>query len=426
MRKLLLLAVLLTLGAGAKAEVTETDLSQYNDVMYAAPITVLQGTTSVRLPINVKAHADFVATESMLVLPAGVEVIRDGGADESRYDTNQNVQLVTFLGNQQTEGYKLASVIVSSGLGTDKDTQYGFTAGDGVLGYIEVDVSALEVGEYAMVMKNALISKFLDGSADVTIIDEIVTKLIISSELVFDEMATALPLFTDGISVNATVNRTIKAGQWSTIVLPFTLSGKTKLEDAFGEGVELATFDHFETEFDDDLVPQKIQMKFKSVTMSNLAAISAGVPCLIKTTKDISSFEVSSVKLGSQIKKVEKSDSEYDIVTGVFTGSFVPTVIPAYGLFISGNKFYYSKGATNTKGLRGWFELSAVLGNQFEVESKIRFDIDGEATSIDGISEITKVANGVYSVTGAKVSEDSLDGLPAGVYIVNGKKVYKK
>ena len=111
----------------------------------------------------------------------------------------------------------------------------------------------------------------------------------------------------------------------------------------------------------------------------------------------------------------------------MFTGSFVKTIVPADGLFISGNKFYYSKGETNIKGLRGWFELEVTLDDKsVDAGTKIRFSVDDEATSIDGISEITKYADGVYSVTGAKVSEDSLEGLPAGVYIVNGKKVYKK
>lgn len=423
MRKLLLLVALLTFGVGAKAQVTETDLSQYSDVLYAAPITVLQGTTSVKLPINAKTHADFVATESMLVLPEGVEVIRDGGADENRYDKNQDVKLVSFLGNQLAEGYKLASVITSSGIGADKDTQYGFTAGDGVLGYIEVDVSALGVGEYEMVMKDAIISKFLDGSPDVTISDQIVTKLIVSSELVFDEDATYLPGYTSGATANVTMKRTIKANQWSTIVLPFNVP-KTQAESIFGSDVQLAQFTSFETTFEstDDMSPDAIQMKFNTISLPR-AGISSGTLYLIKTSKDIDVFSVTSATLKDVITDVSATDPKEGF-TGKFTGSFVPTVIPENGLFISGNKFYYSKGTTKIRGFRGWFDLSVVL-NQ-DIEAKIRFSIDGDATSIDGISEITKYADGVYSVTGAKVSEDSLEGLPAGVYIVNGKKVYKK
>ena len=43
------------------------------------------------------------------------------------------------------------------------------------------------------------------------------------------------------------------------------------------------------------------------------------------------------------------------------TGTLVKTTIPADGLFLSDNKFYYSAGKTNIKAFRCWFELDAVL-----------------------------------------------------------------
>ena len=119
MKKVLLTLLTLFVAGGAWAQVEETDLSAYTDVMYAQSTTVLAGTTSVRLPINVKSHADFTATESMLILPEGVTVLKDDGVNPDRYDASQDVKLVSFMGNKQDAGYKLASVIASQGIGDD-------------------------------------------------------------------------------------------------------------------------------------------------------------------------------------------------------------------------------------------------------------------------------------------------------------------
>ena len=47
----------------------------------------------------------------------------------------------------------------------------------------------------------------------------------------FNETSTTLPAYTAGEKGNVTMKRTIKANQWSTIVLPFTLT-KSKASPA--------------------------------------------------------------------------------------------------------------------------------------------------------------------------------------------------
>ena len=65
------------------------------------------------------------------------------------------------------------------------------------------------------------------------------------------------------------MRRTIKAGEWNTIVLPFTLT-KAKAEAAFGSDVELAEFTGFETEYADeeDITPDAITINFATYTMT--------------------------------------------------------------------------------------------------------------------------------------------------------------
>ena len=178
----------------------------------------------------------------------------------------------------------------------------------------------------------------------------------------FDENATMLPLYEAGSRDNVYMKRTITAGQWSTIVLPFTLT-KAKAEAVFGADVQLAEFAGFETDYGDDdenVTPLGLIVNFTDYTLNARKSLTGGKPFLIKTSKDITEINAEDCQLVGSVTAVSKSDG--DGTPGEFTGSFVKTVVPADGLFISGNKFYYSTGATNIKAFRGWFELDAVLG----------------------------------------------------------------
>ena len=92
----------------------------------------------------------------------------------------------------------------------------------------------------------AVRTPFADANISITIAEP---------RLVFDENSTTLPIYTDGESDNVRMVRTIKAGRWNTICLPFTLT-MAKAEAVF-PGVELAEFTGFETEYtdDDDVTP---------------------------------------------------------------------------------------------------------------------------------------------------------------------------
>ncbi len=241
----------------------------------------------------------------------------------------------------------------------------------------------------------------------------------------FDETSSNLPRYTAGDKGDVTMKRTIKGGVWNTIVLPFTLT-KAKAEAAFGTDVQLSEFSGFEVEYadEDDVSPDAIVINFTSYTMSARKGITGGKPFLIKTSKDVTEFEADDVTLTDVATSVEKAD-EYD-TAGKFTGSLVKTVVPADGLFISDNKFWYSTGKTNIKAFRGWFELGAVLGKDTDFGAKVRFVIDGAPTSIEGI-ESTNVDGDVYTLQGIYVGRDvDKNRLPKGIYIIDGKKTFVK
>ncbi len=110
-------------------------------------------------------------------------------------------------------------------------------------------------------------------------------------------------------------------------------------------------------------------------------------------------------------------------VGSAFNGSFEKTIVPENGIFVSGNKFYFSEGSTNIKGLRGWFTVDAKL-NEALAYAKISIEFDDDVTGIDGVST-QRTIEGVYDLQGRKmkIENNDLNSLQKGVYIIDGKKV---
>jgi hypothetical protein len=242
----------------------------------------------------------------------------------------------------------------------------------------------------------------------------------------FYETSATLPKYTAGETGDVRMFRTIVANQWNTIVLPFTLT-KAKAEAAFGSGVQLAEFSGFEVEYadDDDITPDNITINFSTYTMNTKKGMTGGKPFLIKTSKDIESFEATGCTLFDAVTDVKKFD-EWE-TPGVFTGSLVKTKVPADGLFIYDNNFYYSTGATNIKAFRAWLELGAVLDKETNFGANVRYVIDGEVTSIEGLPSAAGQQGAVYTLKGQLVGYDvDMKTLPAGIYLVGGKKVIVK
>lgn len=242
--------------------------------------------------------------------------------------------------------------------------------------------------------------------------------------LKFYETSATLPAYTAGEKANVTMFRSIKANEWSTICLPFTLP-KAKAEAIFGTDVEIYKYTGYTATIEDpdvDLTPSAIQINFSKHTLTNaLSSIAGGTPYLIKTSKDIESFEADEVKLVDAATSVQGNDTEYgDLLGGCFKGTFVATKIPSDGLFVSENKYWYSKGLTNVKAFRAWFELDAVLNKEIEL-SRITFNFDDTVTGINSMQNTQYVMDEVYDLQGRKIQKPT-----KGMYIKNGKIMVTK
>jgi len=257
------------------------------------------------------------------------------------------------------------------------------------------------------------------------------TVTIVENRLVFDENKPA-PGFEAGKKYNAKALRTIKAGNWSTIVLPFALTA-TEYKKIFGDDVRLARLTALNVEFVEGTKKVKnVDLCF--TTHPSSSAMTAGRPYIILTSQEKDgAYEISIDDKALQTVRKDQQGTfsvdneetgEVTDITALFVGTYEAATIPANGIFLNGNKFYYSVGKTKTKGLRGWFDVNAVVGQDLSA-AKIGFLVDGEATSIDGIPSYQRVVEGVYDLSGRKIQLENgdLNKLQKGVYIIDGKKV---
>lgn len=411
----------------SKSMADDTDLSSINNVIYIESTTVNIGEQKV-LSICMKNTIPIRGFQFDLYLPDGVTAVK---SDNGRYVCTLNKgrlgpddeHNLTVQDSPKHDG----SIRFLCGSQQIDDT---FTGNDGEIATILVNISDdMEPGIYPIVLKNMKltetdISKYFEYER----IETTLTVIVGDGRIHFSETDTSLPTYTAGEKGDITMARTINAGEWSTIVLPFNLT-KTNATKAFGEDAQFAKFSGFEVDYGDDednVIPLAITVKFSSYTIPARGNLAGGTPVLIKTGKNISEIKLDDVTLARTSTNVETTDENG--TPGKFIGTFVKTTVPKDGLFLSGNKFWYSVGKTNIKAFRGWFELGAVLNQETDFGANIGFVVDDEPASVDGIPSIlTYSKNEVYTLQGQYIGRNiNLKRLPRGIYIVDGKKMVIK
>ena len=291
----------------------------------------------------------------------------------------------------------------------------------GVLLYIKINASAdLKDGTVLDCSLDDFELSDKDGKAAIRIAS-IPFKVTISSTITLDENSTTAPEAAENVKVK--VLRTIKAGNWGTICLPFAMTGN-QVKEAFGGDVELADFAGYETEenADEDIVG--INVKFNSVDVTS--GLQANHPCIIKVGETVNEFTVEGVTIEPvetpEINKGTKKTPKK--IVGTYVAETVIGASDDPMLYLANNKFYYSKGTAKMKAFRAYFEFFDVLAEFDPEAAKIGFYVDGDATSIDGIGT-QRVVEGVYDLSGRKIQLENggLNKLQKGVYIIDGKKV---
>lgn len=218
-----------------------------------------------------------------------------------------------------------------------------------------------------------------------------------------DEMAATAPESQDNVNY-VIVKRTIKANEWNTICLPFSMTSQ-QVKAAFGNQVQLAYFKGY------DYKNGSITVNFETVDH-----MEANHPYIIKRPTAISSFNVS-----GNMSIAPSSTPMTSGTSGRMVGTYVAnTTIAKNLLFLSDNMFWYSAGKTKMKALRAWFDFDDVLPSVDGAATRIVLSVDGETTGIDRVIDIA--GNGeVYDLQGRKVKRPARQG----IYISGGRKIIR-
>lgn len=195
---------------------------------------------------------------------------------------------------------------------------------------------------------------------------------------------------------NVTLTRTINAGNWSTIVLPFDMTAE-QVTTTFGEGTKLAGIKDYTS---------------NTLNTEELTTITANVPCFIKVANNFSSATISGVtiKTGTPEKVI---DGDFK-----FAGVYTAGKIADGNYFLKDNQMYKSTGKSNIKPFRAYF-----TGVPSDAKARLAF-FDDETTGINAMdNEQLTIDNNapIFNLAGQRVSKNY-----KGVVIQNGKKYIQK
>lgn len=229
------------------------------------------------------------------------------------------------------------------------------------------------------------------------------------SRIVLDEEATKAP--ESAIFADVRVNRTIKGGEWNTIVLPFAMS-EAQLKETFGSDVKLGDFTGYTADTETAGEVEEIKVQFSTVT-----SLEANHPYVIKTGKDMTEFTVDDVTIDPE------NEPTVEIGKGKkyknFVGSYVPVTLEEDVLFLNGGKFWYSAGKTKMKGYRGYFDFYQTVPSGSSSRIAMVFD-DANATGIASNISSKPADNYFYNLQGQRISHPA-----KGIFIKGNKKVVK-
>ena len=202
------------------------------------------------------------------------------------------------------------------------------------------------------------------------------------------------------------VTRTLSKDYWNTFCLPF---------DVDEDSVKLHLNNPELREFTGKV--NGTTMLFKDTT-----AIKAGVPYIIKPTKDV----VNPIFRNVVITAVEPKEITDNTGTYAFVGAYSPTELKTDGteLFLGDKDYLYkpSKIDNKIKGMRAFFRIK----NNTSQARQSQYNIAIDETTFISLPNINttplSTQEKIYTLDGRQVH--STHNLKAGIYIKNGKKLY--
>lgn len=266
--------------------------------------------------------------------------------------------------------------------------------------------------------------------------DEDETKPIVDEVSYADDKTNDVKETEAGHVAKVTVNRSMKAGIWTTCVLPFSLN-KEQVDAIFGETYSATAPQGTQILYFDRVEGNKVYFVRHAYN-----TIVAGKPFLIKPTKEVTSINTADVEEYPYVTIENTNPTDWcagNDYTWASSYSNDMTVKEGDG-FISNKdgSFKNFVGPSGTlKGFRGYLKRTETQTGAKPIMLQVvnSSNVDGNNGETTGIEDLIIDADGqlmptngkVYNINGQLVSEDanSFLSLPSGIYIINGKKYIK-
>lgn len=251
-----------------------------------------------------------------------------------------------------------------------------------------------------------------------------------------DDQTNTIKETEAGHVAKVSINRSMKAGIWTTCVLPFSLN-KEQVDAIFGETYSATAPQGTQILYFDRVEGNKVYFVRHAYN-----TIVAGKPFLIKPTKEVTSINTADVEEYPYVTIENTEPANWCTGNGYTWASSYSndmTVKEGDG-FISkkDGSFKNFVGPSGTlKGFRGYLKRTETQTGAKPIMLQVvnSSNVDGNNGETTGIEDLIIDADGqlmpangkVYNINGQLVSEDanSFQSLPSGIYIINGKKYIK-
>lgn len=239
----------------------------------------------------------------------------------------------------------------------------------------------------------------------------------------YDELSTTAPenYGTGNIVMSRAFTKDLDGSRWSTLVLPYSMNEK-QIITTFGAGTMVG-----------NLVPSSCTANTLVFDTEN-RVINANVPCLIRVgkVKDDNRYVFANVYREPQESEDPMVATDYFNFIGTLYDRGTVTFPENTYFFNSNNINTLSKVAkvnnTRFKGFRAYLQAAHAGVSSVKVRFVNGVNSEEETFIMTPDGDLIQSQGNVYSITGVllKNGNTSLESLPQGIYIVNGKKVYKK
>jgi len=381
--------------------------------LYVAPTTLLAGAKS-QVALRVSSDKPVQSFQGIVTLPAGL-LFTETITEDSRTDGGK---CDMFACDPMEDGQKLNINCLSANT--------PIPAGDYLLAIVPVEASAdIALTDFEVSVSNFK-AVYDDDTTTGMIENAGSSEISVSDKVMLDENSDFISAVT-GTVADVSVNRTLKANEWSTICLPFDVDA-ADLAAVFGGEVEVAEFVGNEVNDEGNMI-----VEF-SAPEDNF--LYGNVPYIIKSSVDVETFELEAVEVipdeEAAVVTVGTGKNANFVASGAFIGTLyagrkIPSTVELQNkrstvdgatLFISGGKFYYTSEATQPiKAFRGYFAFSEDVR-----DAGVKFFVNGEATRINEVQNNVAKSGAIYDLSGKQVR--NINNLK-GVFIQNGKKVVK-